>query len=281
MKKHFTLLVTALCVSLLAHPGANAQESYALKYMYAKGHTYRYADLMTANSTQEMMGQEVKATNTSRSTIRLVVDDVTADGSMVLTVSADSLKISVKSTRMDTTMVMDNMVGKRTRVNLSTRGGISSREIVDSIKVEGPMRGMVMRDFIKFQRLPEKPVTLGEKWHITTTDSVDMMGGKMVTTGEIDYTLAGKEQRLGHECLKIAFTGKTVVAGKGKMMGMEIFTEGTGKLTGTFFFDCSRGLSVAEEGASDSEMTAAITGQQNMTIPISQSVKSTRTLVSE
>ena len=143
------------------------------------------------------------------------------------------------------------------------------------------MRGMVMRDFIKFQRLPEKPVTLGEKWHITTTDSVDMMGGKMVTTGEIDYTLAGKEQRLGHECLKIAFTGKTVVAGKGKMMGMEIFTEGTGKLTGTFFFDCSRGLSVAEEGASDSEMTAAITGQQNMTIPISQSVKSTRTLVSE
>ena len=138
MKKHFTLLVTALCVSLLAHPGANAQESYALKYMYAKGHTYRYADLMTANSTQEMMGQEVKATNTSRSTIRLVVDDVTADGSMVLTVSADSLKISVKSTRMDTTMVMDNMVGKRTRVNLSTRGASPHARSLTASKWRGP-----------------------------------------------------------------------------------------------------------------------------------------------
>lgn len=281
MKKHHISLFVALCLACVTSMSGNAQESHSLRYKLAKGKTYRYADVIKANQTQEMMGQEVKSTTVVSSVIRVLVDDVASDGGMVLTASADSLKVSAKSNRLDTTMVLENMLGKRTRVHLSTTGTISGREIIDSIKLEGLAAGLGLREFIRFQRLAEQPVKMGDKWHITSLDSIDMMGGKMVTSSELDYVLAGNETKLGHECLKLTYTGKTAISGKGKMGGMDIFTEGTGKVTGALYFDYPNGLTVAEDGTNESEMTAAITGQQNMTIPISMSLKTTRTLLAK
>jgi hypothetical protein len=63
------------------------------------------------------------------------------------------------------------------------------------------------------------------------------------------------------------------------MMGMDVFIEGKGKLRGTIYFDDKAGLVVKEEGQNDTDLTAAITGQQNMTIPMTQSAKVTRTLM--
>jgi hypothetical protein len=71
------------------------------------------------------------------------------------------------------------------------------------------------------------------------------------------------------------------VTGKGSMMGMQLYVEGSGKAKGFCFIDPASGLPVYDESTSDMETTAAITGQQNMTIPSSQSVVSRRTLLND
>ena len=56
--------------------------------------------------------------------------------------SLDSIILSVKSARMDTTMVMTDVMGKRSRIVLSPLGKVISRSIIDSIgKAGSPMRG--------------------------------------------------------------------------------------------------------------------------------------------
>jgi hypothetical protein len=63
------------------------------------------------------------------------------------------------------------------------------------------------------------------------------------------------------------------------MMGNELYMEGKGKNSGTFAFDPALGIVVREDSSVDTEMTAAVTGQQNMTIPISQSARTTHVLI--
>jgi hypothetical protein len=58
-----------------------------------------------------------------------------------------------------------------------------------------------------------------------------------------------------------------------------LFIEGSGKSNGTLFFDPTDGLPVAEESTLDLELTIAVTGQQNMTIPQTQSMKTTMVLL--
>jgi hypothetical protein len=62
------------------------------------------------------------------------------------------------------------------------------------------------------------------------------------------------------------------------MMGMDIFTEGKGTTSGTLYFDPAAGITVVEDSKTESDMTAAMTGQQNMTMPISSSSTTSRTL---
>jgi hypothetical protein len=69
------------------------------------------------------------------------------------------------------------------------------------------------------------------------------------------------------------------ITGSGKMMGMEFFMEGSGTVKGAYFFDAKAGLMIADENDTNFDMTMAATGQQNITIPISQSMKLTQTLV--
>ncbi|NTW91287.1 MAG: hypothetical protein HGA35_05100 [Erysipelotrichaceae bacterium] len=54
-------------------------------------------------------------------------------------------------------------------------------------------------------------------------------------------------------------------------MGMEFFMEGNGETSGTLWFDQNRGIIIAKEGSSEQDMTMALTGQMQMTIPITTS----------
>jgi hypothetical protein len=267
-------------IVLLSVLTLHAQESYSLQYTLEKGKTYRYLDLSTMKTTQEMMGQEMKISTVSRAVNRIVVDDVLSDGSMVLISSSDSSRLSMSSPRGDTTMVLSNIIGKRTKVTLGKLGKTSDRTVIDSVKMEGMVRG-AQREAARFHRFSEKPVKPGESWKSNSVDTVDMMGGKTVNTSTLEYTLVGREQKLGRECLKITYVGNTSMNGKGRMMGSELFIEGTSKLSGVVYVDPARGINVYEEGKLESESTAAVTGQQNMTIPITQSAQTTRTLLSE
>ncbi len=154
------------------------------------------------------------------------------------------------------------------------------RETVDSLSLGGrQLRGMAMRESARFHRLSPKPVDVDSTWRGETVDSMDMMGGKVISRSTLDYRVLRKAPYDGRECLEIGYKGDIGIEGKGSMMGMELFLDGKGKTSGTFMFDPVQGVTVRENSTMDTEMTAAMTGQQSMTIPMSTSTTSSRRLI--
>ncbi|MFQ5771541.1 MAG: hypothetical protein ACE5HX_13465, partial [bacterium] len=151
---------------------------------------------------------------------------------------------------------------------------------LDSIKLN-PMFAQLFSSGSEFlPNLPEKELKMGTSVPMTDIDTSFAMGGKRIVKSEMNYTLQGKEAKSGYQCLKIDFKGTLTIEGDGMYQGMmKFFLEGDGDVTGTMYFAPEEGLMVAVESESNIESTAAFTGQQNMTIPISSSVNSTLNLV--
>jgi hypothetical protein len=279
--KHPLMLLGTTALVMLSIAGSLAQEKYTLVYRFQPGATYLYADTSRSNQTQEMMGQEMKILSVSSMRTRMVCEGVKPEGPMTLISSLDSMTVAMKSPMRDTTMVLTDLLGKRTRITLAPGGAVLSREVVDSLKATGMMaRGMSAREGMKFHRMSKDPVSVGSTWKSDAVDSTDMMGGKMVSHITMDYSVTAKAVCVGRSCLQIGYKGEISLEGKGSMMGMDLFMEGKGKTAGTLFFDPAAGVLVQEVSSTDSDVTAAVTGQQNMTIPISSSLKATRVLLS-
>lgn len=270
-----------LALSVVA--SAYAQEKYLLQYKFQKGKTYRYRVVSNNDITQEMQGQEMKMTNMTTTIARLVTDNVLEGGSMIMIVSSDTMVTRAKNPRMDTTMVLKNMMGKRMKITLDRRGEVRSREVLDSVQFD--TRGMNVRvpqrETIGFTRLPDHEVKVSEKWNDSKTDTTEAAGGKMMNALDVEYSVVGKESKMGHDCLKISYIGKTSTNGKMNQMGMDLYIEGTGKVSGTFFFDHAQGILVYDESLTDMESTVAVSGQQNMTIPMTTSSKTVRELLGD
>lgn len=276
---HATMFL--LFAAAVATTAASAQEQFTLQYRLSKGKVYRFADTSLVKSSQEMMGQEMKSTTTVLATTRLVPSQIMDDGTIVLMVSPDALSFAVKSARMDTTIVMTDMIGKRTRLTISKLGETIRKETLDTVKLTGLASQAGRQDLIKLHLMPSKPVRIGEKWTSTKPDTTDAMGGRVISQATGDFTLLAKESRMGIECLKISYAGKVTISGKGSMNGADFFVEGNGTTSGTYFVDIVSGMPVVEDSKYDVESTVALTGQQNMTIPSSSSVTTHRVLLKD
>lgn len=270
---YFVLVLVVAWMTTVA-----AQESYTLEHKFESGKTYHYNATAASKMTQEMGGQEMHVAVDAWFSPSMRLESVMPDGNIVLIYTADSAKSHVKAPNMDSTMVLNNLIGKRTRLTITPKGEVLKRETIDTVKADRMMAGIGLRELLRLPRLAAGPVKLGDTWNVSQADTNELGGGKIVTTTNIAYTLAGKEKVLGHDCLKVTYTGTATTAGKGTMMGMELFVEGTGKSTGTFYFDAAKGMFVRNEARMENETTMAATGQQNMTIPISASTETVLSL---
>jgi hypothetical protein len=156
-----------------------ADEPYTLRLGFQQGKSYIYSDIVRAAITREMNGQEMKSENVSTIVSRISVEKVLSGGSFSLVTQLDSLTVSSKSARRDTTMLMTDMMGKRSRVVLSALGKVVERAVIDSIKspVAG-MRNVAAREVIRFHALPEQAVAPGAKWTTSVMDTNTDMGGR-------------------------------------------------------------------------------------------------------
>lgn len=270
--------IVLLCAFIILSAALQAQ-SYKLRYNFEKGKSYNYELKMDAEITQTAMGQEMKMSNAGSIFSKITGETSGPQGNTSLLISIDSGWVKSHNPMKDTTVSLSDFANKRTRLIISPEGKIISSEVVDSVKKGLEGMGFTTRSLLMLAKLPVQDVKQGDTWKISDIDSVDMMGGKIVNTMDYSYTLTGTEQKLGHNCVKLAFTNDTKSNGKAKIMGMEFFIEGTGKTTGTVYFDPKAGLAVSTEMDTNSEMTMATTGQQNMIIPISQVIRMSQNLV--
>lgn len=279
MNARYSRSLAIVCAAIVSFSYAAAQQTYTLVYKFAPGKTYQYKSVSEGTIIQEMMGQEMKMDNSSAMTVSLTTDNVAQDGAMTLVTKLVEGLTKVKNPMMDTTIAMTDMIGKRMKVRVKTDGTVLGREIVDSVESEGRMRGMGQREAVRFHILPAKPVKNGDTWSSTFVDTMDNMGGKIVNSVNSSYTVVGSETKNGAKCLKVDYAGTITIEGSGTMQGMDIYIEGGGKVNGTMYFDPTKGMVVQDESTTETESTIAVTGQQNMTIPMSQKAKTVQTLL--
>jgi len=281
MKRSYLVLFgVAVFLNLNLYSG-HASDSYKLKYKMKKGTTLNYTMDSKMESLLEVMGSENESTTKSKAKIKITLEGENKDGNLTYLMVYESMLIELISSMMDSTFKNpEGLIGKRVRKTITPNGDQIESVELDSIKL-----GMLAqsgglssaREF--FPNLPEHELKMGEKISMTDVDSLNSFGGTVVSKSDMEFTLLGKEKKLGYDCLKIDVKGTVNVEGDGSMQGMKFFMEGDGDFQRTIYFAPKEGLLVAAENQTDMEMTAAFTGQMSMTIPITQSVKSTITLI--
>jgi hypothetical protein len=260
-----------------------SQTPYTLEYKLQPGKAYVYSVESKQKMTQEMGGQEMVSDNGANNKLSFTLQSKQANGDMVITAQFLEKRTKIKNFRMDTTLVETDQCGKRVELLVNKIGKTLKVTQLDSFPKTG-MMGMMGGDAkLAFKRnfweLPEKPVAIGDVWSKTTLDTIAMGNLKIFTNSNSEFKLAGEEERLGYKCLVIQFSGPMTIEGKGNQMGVDFVMEGTGKVEGTIYYAASEGLLIQETVNADQEVTIAITGQGNMTIPQTTNVQTTMTLV--
>ena len=257
-----------------------AQENFNLSYRYSKGNVYRYETESKYTSEQEINGQEMKADGSSFSRVIMNVTDVSPEGNISFIHTIEQMKMRVKMASMDTTMEMKELQNRRTSGVITKLGQVLKKELLDSAQTGNAMidnNSTLTSIFKEFAVFPGHELKTGDKWTEDRTDTTK--GTQLVTKTQAEYTLVGIENKNVHSCVKITFTGKMEIAGKMQQMGMDFFIEGSGDMTGTLWFDLKLGVLVAKETHSLQDLTMALTGQMQMTIPVTQDFYTSMTLV--
>lgn len=277
------LLKSVVTLSLLAGVViAGAGSVYKLAFRMKKGERLKYKMSLTTEQTMEMMGREMTTNVNGYTYMHLDIEDVAKDGNITLVYAVDSMSVDVQGPQGSQSIKSPaELTGKRTRVVINAHGKKLSTTIVDSVKLSGMLAqlGVGRQNAFNLMELSEKEVKSGDTWSTSRTDTMSQGGGKIIVTPSLTYTVGGEVDTLGYKCVRITSQGNTTIKGEGMQMGSKFFVEGQGPGSGLAYFAPKEGLLVASNSVSDLEMTIAVTGQQNMTIPQSTSQKFSLVLV--
>lgn len=271
MMRNFTqMLIVALLFALSTT--ATAQESVLLKYGFKAGTTFLQETEVLQNTVQSMMGQEMKVIAEIKAVNGFNVESLSPEGNATVLMTVKDISIHTVAMGRDTSMQYSDLKDAA-RIVYSPEGKVVSTAKVDSSEAASVVNQLETGNLIV---LPGKEVKIGESWDETKTEVKQAAAGApFALEMAIDnkYTLAGKENRDGREYFKITSSGTIALNGKGSQMGMEMFIEGNAKVEGYSLFDPIRQMVVYTENDTEMEMSIAISGPQNMTVPMTQSIK--------
>jgi hypothetical protein len=263
-----------LFIALTLVYGFSYSQSVKLTYNLKKGQNYAYENKMNMDITQEMMGQEINMTTDITTSSKFSVDKVSAKEITFLQTYGET-KTHIKSPMFDSTIVSKDLESKTITLIIKPNGEKIQTIMSDSLKAE--LSGLSGNN--RLLKFPDNSINFGEKWKESINDTIDQMGGKINTTSNVEYTLVKKEKKNNHECYQITFTGDMTLSGKFTQMGMEMYLEGKGKISGTIYIDIKTGMIINEEDQTEINSNISVTGQENMIIPMSQKMNTSKTLI--
>ena len=280
MKRVF-LTLTLLFVFVIASNASFGQESVMLKYNFKEGKSFKTTMNLTNEMVQSMMGQEMKATSTVGVVSEYKISKVDAKNNAtalvtILDLAATTVAMGKEDVVKKSDFKKENICAEYDQTGKSISGKLI--DTTEDFSKVGSFQG-----FVKLQILPAREVKVGEVWNEKQIDTVNNGPSNpmsfMTTAMDTEYTLVGKEMREGKNVYKISYKSSMELAGKGKQMNMDLFLEGTGEVTGFFYFDPAASVTVYSEGNTEMNSTITVTGQQNMSIPMTQKVKVVSTTV--
>jgi hypothetical protein len=262
-----TILVsfTALFVILIFQISNAGQK---LRYNFEKGKTYKYSTIVESKTSGQAMGQEFTMTSGADFDYSMSLMNAN-DGVMTLAIKFERFNIKLNMPMMgfnDTTIVMQEYVGKRVKVVITDKGKTLSVVPIDTIPPSRiqMMASLTPSDLFKqvILELPEKELDLNGSWKKDIPDTISRGGMKIVMKPNLVFNIVGAEKKNDYNCWKIAITGTTTMEGSGSQRGADVTIDGTVKSKGAAYFAPTEGVSVLLEQSSETEMTTTATGSQ-------------------
>jgi len=277
----YSIKKVALALILIFSAHLAYSQTYTPAFKVSKGQEYNYKMDLTANSTQSMGGQEMKFGTTATSTLKNAIANVLADGKIEIITSSWDAKVSTKVMK-DTTMTFPGKVGSSSKITVNKFGNVVSKVKMDTVATDAQLGGLDngLISTVVFVEFPETPIKVGDKWTKEHNDSISAGPlGKLELKNKSEFTLGAKETIEGKSLYKVTCASSLQISGKGKMQGMDIAVAGTGVKTDDIYFDPSTGIVFSDKINMELDMNIAISGQQSMTIPMTQKITATLILI--
>ena len=278
------LLLIGILAGCAAKKGFNygsADTGYFLSYR-PQAAPLTYNTNQDQVQTVEAMGQTIETKTNSTANITVTFKGMKEDNlSLGITVNDMGIEAN-NSMQGDITADVSEVIGKSFEIVLSPLG--KEVEIIgaDDIKIDmgaGGKRSIKQGFSTFFPDLNDKPLKPGDSWNSQEVMNVNESGMKLTLTFNNVNTMTGIETADGVECLKVEVKTKGTMEGSGQQMGADMAIEGDMEGTGTWYFAYKDGYFVKAVNDNFTEGTVAISGAQNMTLPMTIETKSEVNLV--
>jgi len=278
----FTVILLNKCGSKKALWGDPAS-GLLLSYRLADGQTWKTKSVSKQITNMEMMGQSMEATTDITMHVSYQGEGETSDNNLQITVLIDSMNMVSKSMRGEREMDVQSLVNKPFGLVLSPIGDEVEFQNTDSIVVKlGPMGGgsQSVTQFLRdpFPDLSTNHIKVGDSWLHQVNEEIPEDGQVVNIALAVTNTLDKIEVFQGEECAVIHSEFEGTLDGEGERMGANFTMEGDIEGTTTYYFAYKKGCFLKQNTESIMESTIAVTGQSNMTIPMSQETKAETTL---
>ncbi|MFC1502221.1 hypothetical protein ACFL6A_02300 [bacterium] len=253
------------------------------QYRLSSGQAVTFESNTMDVQSMEMMGQAVDTETNVTSNYTVQGKGLDKDKNILSEAKFNSLTIDVSSPQGDMDIDTSPVIGKPFGVTFSPLGKELDYSGIDSTMMisMGQAGNRSIKDLFRnpLQDLPDHPVKIGDSWMDIDSLTTPQGGLDITIKTENELTFEGFEEVEGIECAKITVKGNGTIDGSGQQMGMDVALEGDLEIGGTLYFAYKKGMFVKTITETFTEMTAALSGQMNMTIPITQESKSEVNLI--
>jgi hypothetical protein len=274
----FVWMIVAMAVAALTGCGGRqavkTKEGVMLRYDAPKGRALTYEKSEATTQSMQIMGQAME-TKTDKTMTFKVESLGPVEGGYNLKITIESLAASLQTPQGHFEADTEPAVGKTFDMDLSARGGVSGLEDAKGIEFSMGMAGMrsIEPDFQAFfPDLPEQRVKIWDSWPSADTLTMSDSGMDVEIVTQNMNVLEGFETVNGRECAKVTVDVTGTMTGAGTQGGANLDFEGDMSGNQIWYFDYAKGVFV--RSSSDLTVTASVnvTGAQEMTIPVNQTM---------
>lgn len=277
MRKSFSLLALVFILTQFL-----LSQEILLRYQPEKGRKFAYSLLTEGIINQTVMGIEQVINLNTAMRVYYLVQNVTSDGNVELIISIDTIKTKMKTQtlQMDTTLVLP--VGFKFRQIVDKFGKGISFEIIE-IKQQNLPSGfeerLDKRSYTHSVIFPEKKIKPNDSWSFSYIDTTINELGQAIVKTNGKYTFEGVETVNQIKCARLKLDANFLISGQGTIQDMKYGIEGEGKNIGTLWVDLATGIVVRSDTNSEIEMAMGMKGQVEMTLPMSQKMRTVLNLI--
>ena len=252
-------------------PASAAQKATVLEYKMAEGRVLRYQLTSSTKEVADVMGQTTEAQSKTKSDYSFRAKG-RKEANYLLGVTVNDMETAVSSAQGNLSPDMSPVKGKTFDMVLSPLGAevdVSGAEAI-TFDVQGSTRNIAAGFKMFFPDMPGRPVKVGDSWPSNQTIEEKSSTMTITYTMEGVNTLEGFETIEGLPCARISskFTGS--MSGSGQVRGMDMTLTATIKGTDLIYFALREGTYVQSTSDMVREITATLSGPQNLTIPSTQ-----------